>query len=264
MFDLENNRINMSRIQLTFDTFSKRFTVSQNIKVCLTLKGNGIWQISNRLYSVTKGDIVILNNRQQRVFREVSLLDGIELLTVNFDPRFILDTPFMGLVFRNDEYECMLTGSPAINRLFVELEREYNARLLHYEYVMNAKLVELLALLRRQNYAPNANEVHIDSDMYKVLEYINANYTRNISLKETAGYFGMSESGFSKYFSRCFKMGFAKYIIHKRINYAVHLVRETNKTVLEIALECGFNNAASFYKAFKNVTGKTPMDYKRS
>ncbi|MBQ3064584.1 MAG: helix-turn-helix transcriptional regulator [Clostridia bacterium] len=50
----------------------------------------------------------------------------------------------------------------------------------------------------------------------------------------------------------------AKYITVRRIERAVGLLKTTDKSVLEIATECGFNNTANFNKLFKNHTGTVP------
>ncbi len=74
----------------------------------------------------------------------------------------------------------------------------------------------------------------------------------------------MSVSGFSRYFTKCMGIGFAEYIMQKRIQLAIHMLQDSDKTVLEIALDCGFNNAASFYKAFKKITKLNPGDYRNA
>ena len=43
-----------------------------------------------------------------------------------------------------------------------------------------------------------------------------------------------------------------------RINHARELLRETDKNVTEIAMECGFNNISNFYRLYKKHMGKTP------
>ena len=104
----------------------------------------------------------------------------------------------------------------------------------------------------------------MSSDMYRALEYIDEYYRDDISQQDVAGLIGMSTTSFSKRFTKCMGMGFAAYITHKRIHFAIHLLQSSEKTVLEIALECGFHNTASFYKAFKKVTGGNPGEYRSS
>ena len=48
----------------------------------------------------------------------------------------------------------------------------------------------------------------------------------------------------------------------RRIDQAIKLLQETDRTVLEIACQCGFNNTANFNRAFKKVTGRVPSGYR--
>ena len=54
-----------------------------------------------------------------------------------------------------------------------------------------------------------------------------------------------------------------EYIKIKRVEKAVGLLKTTDLTKLDIAERCGFSSSSNFYKAFKNVTGKTPSEIER-
>ena len=54
---------------------------------------------------------------------------------------------------------------------------------------------------------------------------------------------------------------------HKRVSEMVierakRLLRTTDKSVLDISLECGFNNVSQFNRQFKRITGLKPLEYK--
>lgn len=58
---------------------------------------------------------------------------------------------------------------------------------------------------------------------------------------------------------------FNKYINGLRIEYACELLKEERKLSMEeLAYECGFNSKVSFYRNFKNVTGVTPSEYRKT
>ncbi len=62
-------------------------------------------------------------------------------------------------------------------------------------------------------------------------------------------------------------MNFADYINQKRINYAKHLLRSTTKSeknVLEILYEAGFNSKSVFNSQFKKHTGQSPTKFRQS
>lgn len=262
MFDLENKSIRVYRKQLTAQSFSRKYFFFSNVKLCLVCKGEAVWEIGGKCFAVKKDDVVVLNSRQRRVFREVSLTEGIELLVLEFEPQLFI-RQFQGL-FSSDEmsYDCVLTDQSEIVRLFEEIEQENLKKKYHYRLVIGAKFLEILSLLGRYYNIVENNHSKMKGDVYRVLEYIDENYTKDLSLQKAADEIHISSSSLSKNFSKCVGMGFAQYVMHKRVNRAIQLLQSSDKTVFEIALDCGFHNAAGFYKAFKKITHMNPKDYR--
>lgn len=264
MFDLENKNIYVNNIKLDYKSFSKKMFVSHKIKLCMVVTGSALWKIENRLISVKEGDVVILNDRMKRVFKEVSEAEGIELLTVEFEPQLFVNQ-FRGLFYGKDiEKNNVISDHKEINKLFKEIDMEVQKRLPYSKIIIGAKLVEMLSFMMRHLEVSENSNVKIRSDMYRVLEYIDKHYKTEILQQEAAQMIHMSTTRFSKYFSKCMGMGFAEYVMRKRIQMAIYLLKDSEKTVLEIALECGFNNMASFYKAFKKITNLCPGDYRNA
>ena len=54
------------------------------------------------------------------------------------------------------------------------------------------------------------------------------------------------------------------YINDYRIKQAIHLLKETELTIMEISLECGFNNLGNFLKEFRKHTNTTPLKYRKN
>ena len=54
------------------------------------------------------------------------------------------------------------------------------------------------------------------------------------------------------------------YLCIKRIECALNLIKTTDKNLLDIALECGFNNTVNFNKMFKKYTNVSPGSFRRS
>ena len=53
------------------------------------------------------------------------------------------------------------------------------------------------------------------------------------------------------------------YICIKRIEEALSLIKTTDKNILDIALECGFNNSANFNKILKKYTNLLPSAFRK-
>ena len=84
-----------------------------------------------------------------------------------------------------------------------------------------------------------------------------------ITLEEVASSVYMSSNYFSSYFRKVTNISFSDYVTRMRINHARELLRETDKNVTEIAMECGFNNISNFYRLYKKHVGKPPKDEKQ-
>jgi AraC-like DNA-binding protein len=56
---------------------------------------------------------------------------------------------------------------------------------------------------------------------------------------------------------------FYDYVNEARIQYARELLIDTKQSVLDVAFACGYNNKASFYKAFSQYVRTTPLKYRK-
>ena len=98
-----------------------------------------------------------------------------------------------------------------------------------------------------------------DSLAKELLYYIDTHYTDyDISLTTLSDYFNLSSSTIRKVFKEMTDTTIAKHIEQKRLNHANILLAQREKSIEEIALECGYTTANSFYKAYKRVYGHAP------
>ena len=97
----------------------------------------------------------------------------------------------------------------------------------------------------------------------KGMQYIKDHLTEDLRLDDLALVANMSTSYFSHIFKTVNRISPLDYIIRKRIDMAMSELQQTNKSILEIAYSCGFNNTANFNRAFRSKTGLVPSDYRR-
>ena len=93
---------------------------------------------------------------------------------------------------------------------------------------------------------------------------MNENCTSQISLEDVAREIGYSANYLSHCIKKRFSFGYPTLLSCIRIEGAKTLLSETKKSSLEIALECGFGSERNFNRQFKNITGLTPKQYKKS
>ena len=96
----------------------------------------------------------------------------------------------------------------------------------------------------------------------KVLEYINNNFQRNITLGEAAKIVNMTEMSFSRFFKVRTGITFMDNVLECRIGNAARLLIDTTQSISEIAYNCGFNNISNFNRLFKKRKGCTPKKFR--
>jgi YesN/AraC family two-component response regulator len=87
----------------------------------------------------------------------------------------------------------------------------------------------------------------------------------DLSLAKLAAELDITSHQLSELLNVHFEKSFYEYINHYRMDYAIELMKiDTRKAVLDIAYDSGFNNKNSFYRLFKERTGKTPASYRKA
>jgi len=100
------------------------------------------------------------------------------------------------------------------------------------------------------------------SALEPAVEYIHNNLHRHIYLGEAAKLCSLSISQFSRIFKREFKKNFKEYVNLKKTDRAKVLLRATDKSINQIALELGFDDNSYFTKFFKKYEKITPKKYR--
>ncbi len=94
-------------------------------------------------------------------------------------------------------------------------------------------------------------------------EFIREHYKSEITLEELARKTGFSPNYFSQLFKIKTGKTFVQFKKEVRIERAMELLNQPDKSITEIAMDVGFNDSTYFIRAFKDYTGYTPSEYKR-
>ena len=106
---------------------------------------------------------------------------------------------------------------------------------------------------------------HKESDrLNKIIEYIMLNFNEDIDLPMAASMMNMGLTTFCNFFKENCRITFVEYVNAVRIGHACKLLFEKDRTIAEIAYECGFNSIANFNKQFKKVKNMSPSEYRRT
>lgn len=95
----------------------------------------------------------------------------------------------------------------------------------------------------------------------QTVQYIHSNY-RKAALKEAAAQAYVSPAYLSRVFIREMKESFSQYLLRFKMERAKELLRAPNCKIYEVAVAVGYSDASHFSKAFKQIEGCSPQEYR--
>jgi len=98
----------------------------------------------------------------------------------------------------------------------------------------------------------------------RVIEYLNHNFDKPITLSEVARLSNMSEVSFSRFFKQSTGNTFIDSLNEIRLGHASRLLIDTSDSIAEIAYNCGFNNISNFNRIFRKKKNCTPKEFRDS
>lgn len=246
---------------------------------CLELnmieRGEGSYIINGKKYPISPGDIFVINNREPHMAVHKEMLDmtvlvfDIELLWRNKGISQFL-TPFLS---RKEKFSHRIVGNnnlyyEQMADVFSKLSGEYQEQEKGWQISVEAMLMYLLTLIYR-SYDKN-QELDEEPDNFQIMytrisavfDYIEANFKESIALSTLAELVSISPHYLCKCFKKITGRTIFEYIEQMRVRYSCFLLQTTQKPVMEIALESGFNTVSYYNRIFKKNVGMTPKEYR--
>jgi AraC family transcriptional regulator len=97
----------------------------------------------------------------------------------------------------------------------------------------------------------------------RVLDYVESNLSRDLTLRELAGIADLSPHHFARMFKRTIGSAPHRYVLEPRVERAKRMLRITDETLVEISLSTGFSSQSHFTNTFRRVVGATPTEFQR-
>lgn len=114
-------------------------------------------------------------------------------------------------------------------------------------------------------YNQEQRKTRLDGIAAQVAHMIDEEYQdQNLSPASIADRLNMSSAYLGRLFHESLEISMSQYINQTRVKKAEELLRSTSLPVENIAEKVGFSNPKYFYVVFKNVCGKTPLQYRKS
>ena len=241
------------------------------------IKGRMDISIGSKNYTAKEGDIVVINPDLIHGYYNGS--DDVYVLVYLFGPELFeqslvdLYEPLSKMaifdrktVFAQNDDGLLYSKVADILRLIEEefFEKKEGYRVAIKKHFYDLALIYLRDIPKNHLLPGKAKKTNSNFQILeRILSYIYDNYDNpEITLDSVAEIACLSKFYFSRFFRERTGFTFHTYLSRYRISKAQTLLSETEKTVIDIAYNCGFASLKTFNRLFKLYTGASPTAYR--
>lgn len=239
----------------------------QDPELFYLLKGQFEVKIDDAVYQMKEGDIILINANKRH-----TLTAKADLLMARFEIDFHLLAEQLGsmqllfwcntVVDKNEAFQDLrILLDRIIDRYFEQDSKDaLRMNALYYEtlYVLTGNF-----LVKSDDIRLNLEDSQDRARIRQIQNYIQANYQSQISLNDLAERLYLSNAYLSKYIKKHLGLTFMEYLNNVRLFHAVDELLYTKKNITHIAMDNGFPTSAAFTKAFREIHGESPSEYRK-
>ncbi len=244
-------------------------------EVYYLLSGRRVYFVRDRTYEVEQGDLVLIGKHELHKTMQ-SGSEPHERAILHFTEEFIRSAagrqaelllhPFAAggsHVIRLPRPQQM-EADAAIRAMLREIrEREPGFELPVRQYAL-ALMLAAGRYVRRYGPVPFRHATPLHAKISEITRYINDNFQQPLRLTDLSDTFYISPHYLSRMFKEVTGFAFSDYVTLTRIKEAQRLLRETERSVSDIAEAVGYDNFSHFGKTFKRLTRQSPREYRKS
>lgn len=239
-------------------SFVSRRHYHNMIEIGFMVKGSAGYIVNENNEQISSGEMCYIDSFDIHYF---DIKEGNETFTLMINLECLSDfyreygdidsVPYFGQALRNKSVNAKVLN------ILRRWEQEYEPEsFLKNQGYLNLVLAELATGYPIKHRANNKRDMGIAGE---ILEYINQNYQKPITLESTARSIGYGKNYCSKIFHDYINQDFRNYVNSVRVEAAKRMMQECpRKQITDIAYDCGFGSLNTFYRAYKRVYKNLP------
>lgn len=242
----------------------------REIKLIYVLTGKLKVKINRKEYDMKDSDFILVNSNELHSIHSeennlfITILIDYSILSNILNQKHLL--------FMCNSIEKTNLSDQSLRRLIRELLYIFTKQDFNLQRDFNGKAFQIVSILIL-NYLSNKSEYDIKRDMYgkgskdrlgDIVQYIDDHYQQPLSLEEVAMQHFITVPYLSKYFKKHTGKNFLEYLNEVRLVHAVNELLQSNKSIINIALDNGFPTLASFNRVFSRHYQLKPAEYRRN
>lgn len=237
------------------------------VEIKQVISGSGTRVVGDSIEAFAPGDLCLVGSGTPHCWTSPAVRGRwVRARFVQFDPALFNSLPVAGLL-QQARRGLQVTRS-GLSDATAELDRLFAAQT---ETRQLGHLLTFLGILAEAGFTrPLAADLAAPAPLDQgrelagqVLAFVQANSGSALSEASVARQFELSPSSFSRFFSRAFGVGFARFLAELRVAHASNLLLREDDDVAVIARRCGFGTVASLNRHFRRVKQLAPSEYRK-
>lgn len=269
-FNLEDGGVGFI-IEYSEQPVSHGVHTHQNYELLYVREGGVMLTIRGREHPVQAGSLVFLNQFDEHATRMIAdVYRRYYLLIPPTQLRAFHNDVLLLSVFRfhGENFPYVLdTGAakPRFDAYFALLRDASERGGAYMDERVEALMTLILAdahALRPDMFSPG-EELSL-LPMQQILDGLDREFAQPFSLRALAERYHVSAGCLSAHFKKRVGVSPMQYVVLSRLNHAKVLLSQTERSVTEIAAQCGYGDASNFVRRFRQQMGVTPLQYRKS
>ena len=236
-----------------------------NYEICQVIDSKMRFLVNGVLVEAKTGDVLVIEENVVHQF--LAVYGKAQVRIIQFSPKILFEAgiPTKGcrVHIPAEDIRKIPDLSQQLNMLLETIENEGNVKNNEYNYYQKCMVSALYCLLVRC-FGEERSKEHSGSqkDFLQILDYVNTHYEENINVKILAEKLFMYRGRISALFKKYSNMSLNEYVYSLRIKKANEFM-EQGSSIIEAALQSGFQNVRTFNRVYKKTTGITPTQHRK-
>lgn len=229
-----------------------------------------IFETQNTREELTANHVLLVNSN---VPHRLSAADGtvITYIQIDMNARQSLGrqshSHIHDFITRNTNLPYTVAENPSeLFDIFSDLRRETEIRESFFTEYISADISRLHAIMLRHGILTGLDHEQLLrlENLMPVIEYTEAHFSEHISLEKAAAVANRTKFSLCREFKAATGGTFVDFLNFVRLKNAEVMLKDTQKSILDISFECGFSSILYFNKMFKEYLHCTPGSLRRN
>lgn len=257
---------------LHFDKYVAPSHWHSDLEFILVLDGRMEYYVNGQTVSIEKGNGIFVNSKRMH-YGYSNNMNDCHFIVVVIHPILLGEHTQLGKVYLEEKFGLSTEDYILLNKQ-VQWQEEALTKLIEiYEEMhqnanplrLNAQVMSLCANIG--DHIQKVPRNHVDDNswetVWKMTTFIHEHYEEKVTLDDIAFAGNVCRSICCNLFSKYIEQTPNNYLIGYRIQKSCEMLKETNRSISEIAIACGFQSGSYFSYTFRKKMGYGPQDYRK-